>query len=55
MTHDEMQKEVERKYPILPSDCRTTRLMKQMARNAYFEKLRKLQAERQENNGKLES
>jgi hypothetical protein len=55
MTHDEMRQEAERKYAILPGDCRLTRLMKQKAQDAYFEKLRKLHEKQQENNGKLEA
>lgn len=53
MTHDEMRQAAEKRFPIEPGDCRLTRMMKQKAQDAYFEKLRKLHE--QENNGKLEA
>jgi hypothetical protein len=55
MTNEELQRIAEERYKILPGDCRTTRMMKQMAQRDYFEKLRKQEQEKQENNGKLEA
>jgi hypothetical protein len=53
MTHDEMKAAAEERYRIFPEDCRLTVMMKKLAQQAYFEKLRKQQEVNQEENTKL--